>query len=93
MRQASEKGWGAPARIVKAIAETRGWNHRHHALLTQAVERLSEEIGDDLLADRFALANSLHVNFYEDAMTPRTVRRHLSQIEGLIDKLEPLAYP
>ena len=27
--QASEKGWGATARIVKAAAETRGWRHQH----------------------------------------------------------------
>ena len=25
VRQASEKGWAAPAQIVKAIAEQRGW--------------------------------------------------------------------
>ena len=28
--QASEKGWGAAAQMVKAIAEQRGWRHRAH---------------------------------------------------------------
>ena len=91
LRQASEKGWGAAAQIVKAVAQARGWQHRHHARLTEAAETLAAETGDDDIADGFAIANALHVNFYEDAMRPRTVRRHLSQIEGLMDKLEPLA--
>ena len=26
-RQASEKGWGAAAQMVKAMAEQRGWQH------------------------------------------------------------------
>ena len=28
--QASEKGWGAAAQMVKAVAETRGWRHSTH---------------------------------------------------------------
>ena len=28
--QASEKGWGATAQILKAIAEQRGWEHNRH---------------------------------------------------------------
>ncbi len=93
VRQASEKGWGAAAQIVKAVAQARGWPHRHHALLTEAVDNLAVETRDDDLVDRFAAANSLHINFYEDAMRVRTVRRHLNQIEVLIDKLEPLTGP
>lgn len=93
VRQASEKGWGAAAQMVKAVAESRGWPHRHHGLLTQTVEALAAETGDEDLADRFAIANSLHVNFYEDALRTPTVRRHLVRIETLLDKLEPLAAP
>ncbi len=33
LRQASEKGWGAAAQMVKAVAEFRGWSHRYHGLL------------------------------------------------------------
>ena len=88
--QASEKGWGAAAQMVKAVAEARGWPHRHHGLLTQTVETLATETNDDDLADRFAIANSLHVNFYEDALSYRTVRHHLDQIEVLTDTLESM---
>ena len=31
--QASEKGWGAAAQALKAIAEERGWNHGSHTSL------------------------------------------------------------
>ena len=30
LRQASEKGWGAAAQMVKAAAADRGWSHRSH---------------------------------------------------------------
>ncbi len=90
IRQASEKGWCAAAQMVKAVAEARGWPHCHHGLLTQVVETLAEETHDDDLADRFAIANSLHVNFYEDVLSSRTVRRHLDQIEVLTDALESI---
>ena len=88
--QASEKGWGAAAQMVKAVAEHRGWQHRHHGLLTDAVERLVGETGDEELADLFAIANSLHVNFYEDRLRSGTVSRHLDAMEALLDRLEPL---
>ncbi len=90
IRQASQKGWGAAAQMVKAVALARGWHHRHHGLLTQAVETLAAETNDDDLSDRFAIANSLHINFYEDALSSRTVRRHLDQIEVLTDTLESM---
>ena len=28
--QASEKGWGATAQMLKAISERRGWEHNRH---------------------------------------------------------------
>ena len=54
---------------------------------------MAAETGDEDLSDQFAIANSLHVNFYEDALRTRTVRRHLGRIETLLDKLEPLSAP
>ena len=89
-RQASEKGWGAAALMVKAIAEQRGWEHRHHGLLTEAAERLSAETGNDDISDLFDRANALHINFYEDRLRTRTISRRLAEIERLLDLLEPL---
>ena len=44
--QASEKGWGAASRMVKAVAETRGWRNSTHGHLYDVVNRLAEETGD-----------------------------------------------
>ena len=43
LRQASEKGWGAAAQIVKAIADRRGWEHKTHRHIWVAVRRLTDE--------------------------------------------------
>ena len=90
LRQASEKGWGAAAEMVKAVAEERGWPHRHHRLLYEVIEDLVDETGDMELSDRFHQASRLHANFYENWMRPRAVRRHLQFVQELLSKLEPL---
>ena len=38
--QASEKGWGATAQMVKAVAEERGWEHGRHANFFEVVRRV-----------------------------------------------------
>ena len=46
LQQASEKGWGAAAQMMKAIAESRGWEHGRHRHLHQIASRLRAEVGD-----------------------------------------------
>ena len=46
VRQASEKGWGAAAQMVKSIAESRGWTHDNHGALYAVVDRLVRETED-----------------------------------------------
>ena len=89
-RQASEKGWGAAAQIVKAVADQRGWEHRNHAALFAVVSRLVDETGDEDIRRLFAVANSLHVNFYENWDTAQNVRGNLEDVERLLGKVEPL---
>ena len=91
VRQASEKGWGAAAQMVKAIAEQRGWTHRSHAALYNAVSRLVAETGDDEVGRLFHIASALHVNFYEDWDNAENVTRGLDDVERFLDRLEPLA--
>ena len=66
LTQASEKGWGAAAQMVKAVAQQRGWEHNGHALLFAAIRRLVDETGDRQLDTLFHVANSLHSIFYEN---------------------------
>ena len=88
--QASEKGWGAAAQMVKAIAERRGWPHNGHAYLYQVVRRLVEETGDDELDTYFHVAGNLHSNFYENWLPPGSVESGLLSVRRLIAKLEPM---
>lgn len=89
-RQASEKGWGAAAQMVKAVAERREWEHRGHGHLHRAIARLTEETGDEDIRRLFQVANSLHVNFYEDWETDRNISGGLDDVERLLDLLEPM---
>ena len=88
--QASEKGWGAAAQIVKAIAAERGWSHNSHFRLQRIVERLCQETGDSTLDVLFESANFLHRNFYEDNRAPEVIQRRLRQVERFVERVEGL---
>ena len=87
VRQASEKGWGAAAQIVKAVAQQRDWPHRNHAALYQAVNRLAIETGDEDLSNLFQVANALHQNFYENWDNADNVGRALTAVRRFIETL------
>ena len=89
-RQASEKGWGAAAQMVKAIAELRGWHHASHGGLYAAVDRLVRETGDEDIRRRFSTAGQLHVNFYENWVSAEYVRAGLEDVRRLLATLQPL---
>ena len=90
IRQASEKGWGAAAQMVKAIAEQRGWEHRNHAALFDAISFLVSETRDHEIRRLFHVANALHVNFYENWDNAANVSSALDDVERFLDMLEPL---
>ena len=89
-RQASEKGWGSAAQMVKAIAEQRGWEHKTHRHIWQAVRQLTDESQSVELNRLFRSANHLHSNFYENLDAPNEVADALIDVERFIDLLEPL---
>jgi len=88
LRQASEKGWGAAAQIVKAVATRRSWQHQSHAALFEAVRQLMVETGDRSLQANFHIANSLHYNFYENQMLDEAVEVGLEYIREFIQGME-----
>lgn len=90
--QASEKLWGAASHAMMAVAQQRGWRYNRHRDLAKASEKLAEEIGDASIADRFAIAEKLHANFYHDFMEDHEfdfararVRDFISQALNLVD--------
>ena len=62
--QASEKLWGAAAQAIMAVCMERGWAHTSHPAMKRAAERLAEEHDDPQIADRFAVAEKYHRDFY-----------------------------
>ncbi len=90
LRQASEKGWGAAAQMVKAAAQRRGWEHDSHRGLFFAVRDLTSESGDPEIHRLFSICNYLHTNFYEDAFEAGMVREYLSEVQRFIAKLDTL---
>lgn len=91
LRQASEKGWGAAALMLKAIAETRDWDHERHRHFAGAAGRLRSEMGNRDIVRFFNVAESLHGNYYEDQMAVADIADGLDDVERLLDLIEPLA--
>ena len=89
-QQASEKGWGAAAQMLKSIAERRGWEHRGHRHIRVVASRLANETGDAEIRRLYRVASDLHTNFYEDLDTPADVAAGLDDVGWLLDKLEGL---
>lgn len=90
LQQASEKGWGAAAQMMKAVADTRGWEHDRHRHLHQIASRLRAEKGDRDIYRLFATASTLHENFYENQMAVQDIGEALDDMERLLDKLEDI---
>ena len=86
--QASEKGWGATAHALKAIAEERGWNHRNNGLIIDIAQQIADEQGQPDLFNLFGSAQALHINFYEDWLDSDNVRIYLDAVESLLPELE-----
>lgn len=87
LQQASEKGWGAAAQMLKAVAEQRGWEHNRHRLLSRIASRLRSEIGDRDIIRFFAAASLLHENFYENELSAQDIAEGLDDVESLVDKV------
>ena len=88
--QASEKGWGAAAHMVKGVAQRKDWRHNGHRELHQAANRLAQETGDQELRGLFSIASALHSNFYENWMPKEMVAYNLTQVGELLRRLEAL---
>ena len=79
LTQASEKGWGAAAQMVKAVAQDKGMEHHSHRSLLFAAQHIEKDIGGDT-ATQFAFAEQLHRNFYEDTLDRAGVTMRLEQV-------------
>ena len=92
LTQASEKGWGAAAQMVKAVAHDKGMEHHsHHSHRSHlfAAQDIEKNISGDT-ATQFAFAEQLHRNFYEDTLDRAGVMIRLEKVGGFVDSLDTL---
>ena len=90
LAQAGEKGWGAAASIIKAVAEQRGLYHRTHRALYEIVNGLADETGDAELAELFVTASGLHFNFYENQHNRTIVAAGIQAVERFVGRVDIL---
>ena len=88
--QAGEKAWGAVATAIKAVAEQRGWHHKHHDLTGEALLWLADESAKPELKDAFALVEQVHRNFYENRLTEQEVARGVDLARFLLQEVAGL---
>jgi len=88
--QASEKGWGAAAQVVKAIAAKEGRRILSHGELHREVVRVAKALNDDEIRRLWQSAIALHQNFYENWLPQEMVERNIEDVKKLIEKLKRL---
>ena len=91
LEEACNKLWGAAAHAIKAVAESRGWEHGAHALLQQAVQRLiSEESASPHIWGQYLIASAYHQMFYGHPADAERIRYGKDTIAEFIRTLESL---
>ena len=84
------RGGARPSQMVKAIAQERGWLHRSHRHLQNAVDELRIQTGDEDLDILFGAGENLHQNFYENWYSADSIALRLRLVERFVDKAEML---
>ena len=72
------------------MAQTRGWNHTRHDLLSDVVEQISEEWDRTDLVILLKSAEAMHHNFYEHQRSSQYVQGSISDVRTLIGELHTL---
>ncbi len=86
--QASEKLWGAAAHALKAVAIQRGWQHTDHRNIHRIAIQLGNEFARPDFETKIRVANSFHVNFYENLEEADSISRGIDEVESLVADLE-----
>ena len=88
LRQASNKGWGAAAQMVKAVAQQLGWEHKNDRDLYAVVSKLRLETRSPELTSLFGAATSLRLNASQSRLAIQDVEDNLRRVGKFISRLE-----
>ncbi len=92
LHQASEKGWGAAAHLVKAIAKAQGWDYEHHDQFDDVIERACDLFRQPSIEGRGQnAAHYLHRNYYRHPSLLKADRicNRLDDVENMMKVLAP----
>ena len=91
LHQASEKGWGAAAHIVKAVAAANGWEYEHHDDFSSVVMNARQRYRQPSLREMSRAAEALHVNYYKrkELLNPDLIREDIEDVERMVNVLLP----
>lgn len=91
LHQASEKGWGAAAHIVKAVAAANGWTYEHHDEFDSVITNARQRYRQPSLRQYGYAAHALHRNFYKhpSMLDANTIREEIDDVERIINVLQP----
>ena len=92
LHQASEKGWGAAAHMVKAVAAARGWEYEMHDQFRGAVRNARQWSRDERLRNLGYSAEALHKNYYQRRvfLDSEEIMADLNDVEQMLNILQPL---
>ncbi len=91
LHQASEKGWGAAAHIVKAVAVANGWVYEHHDQFDDVIANTRQRYRQPSLRQYGNAAHSLHRNYYKhpSMLNANTIREDIDDVESILNVLQP----
>ena len=91
LHQASEKGWGAAANIIKAVAAANDWEYEHHDQFSSVVMNSRQRYRQPSLREMSRAAEALHVNYYKrkELLNPDLVREDIGDLEQMVNVLLP----
>ena len=92
LHQASEKGWGAAAHIIKAVAAANNWEYEYHDQFERVVINARQRYRQPGLLQMAHAAEALHRNYYRrDLMLDADViREEIDDVERMVNIIEPL---
>ena len=92
LHQASEKGWGAAAHMVKAVASAQGWEYRNHSDFSDVLYQARLLTGNADLRGLRSIANELHINYYKRKrhLNAQSIGEDIESIGEMLEILYPL---
>ncbi len=85
--KAGEFLWGSVAEALKAVAANEKRELRSHGEVREFARALAKKLNDMSIWDGYAIANSLHSNFYEAGLSLEEIQINAERIRETVIKL------